>query len=150
MEAHEEEAMVLPQERRAMSSIEPQPPPSPNRRVVLMVDDHSWIRKIVEQALGGEYVVKTAQDGREALKFLRLIKIDLLITDLVMPEMGGLALAQEVRTHFPSLPIVFVSAHLDPDMLAQARALSPYYVTKPFGVEELQKKIRRVMEASVG
>ncbi|MBM3462279.1 MAG: response regulator [Armatimonadetes bacterium] len=119
--------------------------PSPSRFVILVVDDHAWIRKIIAQALADEYVILTAATGKEALRVLDRIKVDMILSDLIMPEMGGLPMGYEVRRRFPDLPIVFISGHLDSGTFEQARALTPYYVTKPFGVEDLQNQVKDLL-----
>jgi len=140
-------------DKRPFSSEEglpPMPVPEPGRSVVLVVDDHAWIRRIAREALSGDYVILEAANGLEALRYLKMVKVDLVLSDLVMPEMGGLALAQQMRDTCPGVPIAFVTAHLDEDSVSGAARLSPHYITKPFGVADLRQRVREILEGESG
>ena len=84
------------------------------------------------------HVVHEAADGAEALEFLvRGGQVDLLITDINMPRMGGLELVKQTRERWPELPILLVSGRPQPPG-TQA------YVAKPFGWDTLVQAVSRV------
>lgn len=78
--------------------------PSPNRASILLVDDELLVRQAFARLLERQgYRVITAQDGRDAVGILAYERVDLVITDLMMPEMSGVELAQHLAAHYPAL-----------------------------------------------
>jgi PAS domain S-box-containing protein len=117
---------------------------------VLLVEDEDSVRKFSLQALEAQgYRVHTAGNGREALKRLEAAPsaIQLIITDVVMPDMGGHALAERVRSILPGLPIVFISGYTEISMahrgLIQAGEL---FLQKPFSPIDLAIKVREALD----
>jgi CheY-like chemotaxis protein len=116
---------------------------------VLLVDDYESIRKKISenlQHLG--LTVAEATNGFEALTALRDESFDMLFTDLVMPEMDGFELCEEVRkTHeIQNLPIVVVSTHFENEYILKAlRMGADDYVAKPIDVDLLEKVIKRAL-----
>lgn len=85
-----------------------------SRGRILVVDDEEAIRAVVGRMLQAEgYEVLRARDGMEALRELKEVggAVDLVITDLVMPGMGGRVLGQELARRYPGLPLVWMSGH---------------------------------------
>jgi two-component system cell cycle sensor histidine kinase/response regulator CckA len=79
-----------------------------------VVDDEEAIRVVVSRMLQAEgYEVLRARDGMEALRELQEVggAVDLVITDLVMPGMGGRSLGRELARRYPGLPLVWISGH---------------------------------------
>ncbi|MFH1075387.1 MAG: response regulator [Pseudomonadota bacterium] len=116
---------------------------------VLLADDYESIRKRLShdlQRLG--FKVVEASNGFEALTKLRSEKFDILFTDLVMPEMDGFELCEEVRKmpDIQAIPIVVVSTHCDNEYILKALRLgADDYVTKPIDAVLLEKVVRRAM-----
>lgn len=85
---------------------------------ILIVDDHEMVRKALKNACGdwvetlGEYEIITAKNGREALEIIENEheKIELIITDLEMPEINGLELAKQTKERFPEIKIILLTA----------------------------------------
>ncbi len=78
---------------------------------LLLVEDDLYLRKLVVQALTDQgHTLSVAGDGREALSHLALSVPDLLITDVIMPEMDGFELIMKVRRTYPQLRILAISA----------------------------------------
>ncbi len=110
---------------------------------VLVVDDEPAVRSVVEQTMtrfGHE--VMTATDGFDALKKLSLGWVDLVVTDMVMPEMDGVKLIGHIREHYPNVKIIAISgggAHETPeDCLGQAlESGAARTLMKPFMLSEL-------------
>lgn len=106
---------------------------------ILIVEDEVEVKEIISQYLSKQgYKVSIASHGQEAMDIIKSqqIRFDLIITDLVMPEMGGFKLAREIRKQQPSAKIVFMSGYL-PDTLSQDEPLEP-------GVNFIQKPINRM------
>lgn len=92
----------------------PAPPQARSRARVLVVDDEDSVRTVVARMLQGQgYEVLSARHGEEALKYVEQVggSMDLVITDLVMPVMGGRELTAELHRRYPNLPVVWMSGH---------------------------------------
>ena len=119
------------------------------RPTVLVVDDSRLIRRMVHDYLGERgYDVEQAEDGRDALDRLRSLRPDIIVSDILMPNVDGWALFDEVRRR-PStagVPFVFLTVERDlPSRLRGFRVGADDYVTKPFEVEELHVRIERLL-----
>ena len=110
---------------------------------ILVVDDEAIARRFIERALVQEgYRVMLANDGEQALELLRLTrrKIALVVTDLVMPGMGGHAFALEVR-RLPSPPgILYISAYERPE-----GEMAKRFLQKPFSPTDLVTAVRALI-----
>ncbi len=120
-----------------------------NSLKALAVDDHENTRsRLVSSLKGFGITVVEAENGIEALDRLREGGIDIILTDIVMPEMDGFELCGEVRrsSDFHSLPIVVLSTHCDTNYIIKAlRYGADDYIAKPFDVELVKKVITRVL-----
>lgn len=107
---------------------------------ILVVDDEAIARRFVERALVAEgYRVMQANDGEQALDLLRTTrrKVALVITDLVMPGMGGHAFALEVARLPSPPPVLYISAYERPQ-----GGMAKRFLQKPFTPEELVAAVR--------
>ena len=115
-------------------------------RRILVVDDDPSIQGFLAEALADEgYGVRTAANGREALAVLRAWRPDLILLDLMMPEMDGWAFRAEQRLMpgVADVPVIVLSAARDLD--ARTRELEPAQVfSKPFDLEALLGTIERL------
>ncbi|HET6182058.1 MAG TPA: response regulator [Acetobacteraceae bacterium] len=118
------------------------------RRRVLLVDDDHPVRATIAAVLTHRgYEVVEASGGDEALDLLESEPPpDVLLTDVVMPQMTGPELARRVRLRWPGLPVVFISGYTDPNALAGQGGLL-YLVRKPARPEELMEAIELAIEA---
>lgn len=114
---------------------------------VLVVDDDEHVRLLVTQALTKMgYGVLQAADGAEALEIIeRDERFDLLITDVVMPSMGGLELVRRVRGRHP-VPAVYMTGYVDL-VLDESPALRPLVLTKPFTLVELADTVKTAIKS---
>jgi two-component system cell cycle sensor histidine kinase/response regulator CckA len=115
---------------------------------ILVVDDEAVARQFVERALVNEgYRVMVANNGEEALDLLRMTrrKISLVITDLVMPGMGGHAFALEVARLPSPPPMLYISAYDRPQ-----GEMAKRFLQKPFTVDELLAAVRSLTSEKVG
>jgi len=117
----------------------------PNRHL-LVVDDEPNMAWLFEQSFGRDFVVVKAHSGMEALEKLAAKPVDLVMLDLMMPGMDGLATLREIKRRYPSLPVVMMTAYATVKTAVEAiKAGAADYVMKPFDLDE----IRRVMEAAL-
>lgn len=122
----------------------------PNNRI-LVVDDEETIREIVSSMLGGaHFQTRQACSGVEALSILESgDEFDLVLSDLMMAEMDGIALLEKAKERYPDVPIVLVTAVHDISVALQALRNGAYdYVLKPFEREQLLHTVRRALEHS--
>ncbi len=112
------------------------PATSAGRPRVLVVDDEASIRDLLSKTLAlAEYDVDLAPDGRSALDRLRVIPYDLLITDLKMPGVDGLAVIREARRLKTDLPVIIITGFSTEASAIEAVNLGVSgYLTKPFRV----------------
>jgi two-component system, OmpR family, response regulator PrrA len=114
---------------------------------VLVVDDDEAIRTALERALALEgFVVTVAADGRAALAAVTDDAPDVLVLDVVMPELDGVAVTKTLRDQGRQLPILILSA-LDEvnDRVAGLQAGADDYLVKPFAVDELVARLRALL-----
>jgi len=116
---------------------------------ILIVDDEPNIRRVLAAMLKREgYEVTTAADGEQALGVLQRSPVDVVVTDLVMPRLGGLELLRLVGAQFPDVPVIMITAHGTVDTAVEAMKAGAFdYITKPFEQEELKKVIAKASRA---
>lgn len=111
---------------------------------VLLIEDDSRIREIVERGLGARgYVVSSAADGETGIDLASKLDIDLVLLDLILPGKKGLQVLEELRALKPRLPVIALTAMDDTgSKVGGLEAGVDDYVTKPFSIEELAARIR--------
>jgi nitrogen regulation protein NR(I) len=116
---------------------------------VLIVDDELNIRRVLAAMLKREgYDVTTAADGEQALAVLQKSPADVVVTDLVMPKLGGMELLKKVIADYPDVPVIMITAHGTVDSAVSALKAGAFdYITKPFEQEELKKVIAKAARA---
>jgi len=117
------------------------------KRRILVVEDDEDMRENLRRILTlAGYQVHLARDGAEAITVLQIQPFHLVLTDLLMPRMGGLELLGEIRRLGPSLPVVFLTAFGKQAAFAKAMDLGAAgFVTKPFRADSLLEVIREVL-----
>lgn len=115
---------------------------------VLVVDDERSIRDILSEFLDLEgFFVRTAEDGRKAVAELTVSSFDVVISDLKMPNMGGLELLKEVARAHPNTETIMMTGFGTVETAIHAMKLGAYdYVLKPFKVSEILHVVRRALE----
>ena len=118
---------------------------------ILVVDDEQLLVKGIKFNLENEgYQVETAYDGRTALDLARNNDYDLIILDLMMPEIDGLECCMKIR-EFSNVPIIMLTARgEDADKIIGFESGADDYVTKPFNILELKARIRAMLRRSGG
>jgi PAS domain S-box-containing protein len=130
----------------------PLPHPSPGTETVLLAEDEEVVRRFAREILSGNgYKVLEAGNGREALLLSEAHRgeIHLLLTDVVMPKIGGRELADRIRTLRPELRILYMSGYTD-DAILRDRVLEDGipFLQKPFTPEGLARKVREVLDTA--
>jgi two-component system KDP operon response regulator KdpE len=119
---------------------------SPFKSNILVVDDEAQITRVLKTTLSSHgYGVRTAAGGDEALHLIKDWSPDLIITDLRMPNMGGLELCRRVRAHSRTPIIVLSVKGEEPIKVEALDAGADDYVTKPFSVNELLARVRAAL-----
>lgn len=123
---------------------------------VLMVDDEPDLDLLVQQRfrheIGNEtYKFSFARNGFQALQTLKINPdIQLVVTDLNMPEMNGIELMIRLRTHFPAVKNMVISAYGDTDSIATARRAGALdFITKPVDFIEFEQKLQHLRQSTI-
>ena len=121
---------------------------SPPARLIV-ADDHAIVRKGFEGMLEGEpdlEIVGEAADGREALELCRRLRPDLVLMDVCMPRMDGLAATRAIKKEIPSTEVLMLSTYENPDYLHEAVRLGAAgYVIKDASCTELADSVRKAL-----
>ena len=117
---------------------------------VLMIDDEKKICGVVKKGLElvGDFKVEIASSGKEGLHLAKCLKPDVILLDIRMPDMDGLAVLKALKSNYPSLdiPVIMLSALVD-DATKQtcAREYGEEYVEKPVVIQELKNRIESIL-----
>ena len=118
---------------------------------ILVVDDEKTLVKGMKFNLENEgYEVECAYDGAAALELAREGRFDLIILDVMMPEMDGLEACMKIR-EFSNVPIIMLTAKSeDADKLMGFECGADDYLTKPFNILELKARVRALLRRAAG
>ncbi len=117
-------------------------------RHILVVDDEAEVRETLSSVLKSlNYVPHVAKDGKEALQIIKSRQIDVVLSDLYMPEMDGIELLKRVKSFNNRMVFLMITAHPTIETAVEAIKKGAYdYLTKPFHIEEVRLKINRALE----
>jgi CheY-like chemotaxis protein len=119
---------------------------------ILLVEDEAFVRKVTHEVLqSAGYGVVTAKNAVEAIEQReRSPEVDLLLTDVVLPGKNGRALASDLRSRQPNLPVLYVTGY--PMQLAEIEATEPAEacLPKPFSAAALLRKVRQMLNGKNG
>src|SRR5690242_9782507 len=120
-------------------------------RHLLLVDDERDFRSVMRRFLSGQgYKVTVVPNAAEALAVLNVLLIDLVIIDLVMPEMDGLGLLKEIKKQHPKIPaLMFTGMGFDEQIVAEAHKLgSAGFLSKNLPLSTLLAEVNRILNLS--
>ena len=120
-------------------------------RAILVVDDRAPNRELIREALDDSaYKISEAQTGSEALEHLQRQATDLVITDMQMPGMSGVELLKRLRSRYPNIVVVLVSAFATVASAVEAMKLGAHdYLTHPLDIDELRLVIQRALDRHI-
>lgn len=118
---------------------------------ILVVDDEDNIREVVKLNLELDgYEVVTANNGKKGLQRFLGEHFDLVILDVMMPEIDGFSLAEQIRLNNSEVPIIMLTAKDTPaDRVQGLKRGADDYLTKPFNLEELQLRVQKLISRSI-
>ena len=125
-------------------------PPPGGSGCVLLVEDEEGVRRLIATTLEQHgYRVLAAPDGKEALRMFEQCghRIDLLISDVVMPRMRGPELAVHLRRHQPEIHILFISGYTDPSITNQLLSAGSHFLQKPFASDALMRAVSEALQS---
>jgi len=113
---------------------------------ILLVEDEDMVRAVAERALTRQgYTVLTASDGEQGLEILEQTeKVDMLVSDVVMPNMDGPAMVREARNQYPNLPVLFMSGYAEEQLRKSIDIENIAFLPKPFSVAQLSEAVADV------
>ena len=118
---------------------------------ILLVEDESSVRNLLKMSLERQgYKVLTAVDGQDGLHVMQAYqrKPDLVLTDMIMPNLGGADMVRELNSLFPGLKVLFMSGYIDRAVLRDnLAATSAAFIQKPFLASALSLKVRQLLDA---
>lgn len=111
---------------------------------VLVAEDNPAVREFISRALASAgYQVIEAIDGQQALDVLAVDRVDVLVSDIVMPNVDGIALAMKATSLYPELRVVMISGYAQERMRAHnLDTLVHKIIAKPFSIEEICEAVR--------
>lgn len=116
---------------------------------ILLADDDAAVRDLVRRALSADgHTVHVTQDGLEALDYINANggSIDLLVTDVDMPQLDGISLAEQALTAKSNLAVVLMSGFSDQlERAARLRARRLLSIAKPFTLEQIKQVVKTVL-----
>jgi len=121
------------------------------KKKILLVDDNSQFRSIIAESLKSEdegFSVSVSGDGVSALELLEIEQFDILITDINMPHMDGIALFHKVKELYPELPVVVISGFIHNSLSARLLSEGAFHVfKKPFDLELFKAVIKDALKS---
>jgi CheY-like chemotaxis protein len=119
---------------------------------VLVVEDEDGVRELVRQILVEHgHAVLTARHGRDALQLAERYErpIDLLVTDVVMPEMGGGELVTRLIELRPNLKVLYISGYTNDELLRRGvHGAEAHFLHKPFTTDGLMRRVREILDGA--
>ena len=113
---------------------------------ILVVDDEENARLGLSRLLSNEgFLVDSVSNGYEALDYLRQQEVNLIISDINMPEMNGITFLKELNKQFPKSNVIMITAYGGVESYIEAMNLGVFeYINKPVKIEELKSIIRKI------
>ena len=115
---------------------------------ILVVDDELLIRDLLYDFFHGQgWDIALAENGEKALRILESQKVDLVLTDLKMPDMDGMTLTKQLRESHPEIPVVVMTGYPSVDSAVEAlRNKVADYIVKPFNINRLYKVVEAQLQ----
>jgi signal transduction histidine kinase/DNA-binding response OmpR family regulator/ligand-binding sensor domain-containing protein len=149
-----EPLFAAPPEAVTAEELEPvtpplQPPASPGKEIILVVEDNSELRDYIRSTLEPGYTVVEAVDGKEGVEKAAEMIPDLIVSDVMMPRMNGYELCKTIKSDLSTshIPVILLTARASEDSLVQGlQTGADDYITKPFSTRALRVRIRNLID----
>ncbi|MCZ7402741.1 MAG: response regulator [Candidatus Methanoperedens sp.] len=116
------------------------------KKILVIEDDTKMREGLVDLLKGEEYKIESAKNGRMGLDMIGQNDFDLVMTDLIMPVMGGMEVLREIKRIKPRTNVVIITAFGTIENAVDAvKAGASDYITKPFKIDEVQMKLRKIL-----
>lgn len=117
---------------------------------ILVVDDEENARIGLTRLLAKEgFIVDSVANGFEALNYLRQQEVNLIVTDINMPEMNGITFLKELNKSFPKSNVIMITAYGGVESYIEAMNLGAFeYINKPVKIDELKSIVKRIFKES--
>lgn len=148
-EEQSERATEETSEKVDTSNVEPQA--SGNNPVLLLVDDNVELLSTIKESLGRDYTIETATDGAQAWNKLNACEVDLIVCDVMLPDVNGWKLCARIKgdLRYSHIPILILTAKTQPeDQIASYDAGADGYITKPFSIRVLRSRADNLIKAA--
>ena len=120
-----------------------------DRELVIVADDNADMREYVSRLLSDQYRVHTVPNGLEALKAVETLKPDLVLADVMMPELDGFSLLRSIRARSGTIPVILLSARAGEESRVEGlESGADDYLVKPFAARELLARVKSTIELS--
>ncbi len=122
-----------------------------NATRILVVDDEENARIALTRLLAKEgFLVDSVANGYEALNYLRQQTVNIIVTDINMPEMDGITFLRELNKHFPKMNVIMITAHGGVESYLEAMNLGAFeYINKPVKIDELKLILKKVLRETI-
>src|SRR3990167_2200320 len=119
------------------------------KKSILIVDDDRTTRESTAKVLSNDYITHTASDGHKAIDILdKNEDIDIVLTDMMMPEMDGIELLEKIRSTNNDVTVILITGHSSIESAVDAMRKGAYdYLTKPIDLTKLEITIKNALEA---
>jgi DNA-binding response OmpR family regulator len=125
------------------------PPTSDKQIHILVIEDEPAVQTLLKKALTSHnFKVTVASDGLDGLMKLETLRPDIMICDVMMPNLDGIEFVKAIKhnTQTQKIPVIFLTAKTDPrSMIEGINVGARFYVTKPFQIDDLLAKVRRAL-----
>ena len=121
---------------------------NPSKTKILIVDDDRTILKVLRKVLErNDYLVVEACNGNEALKILRKNAINLVVSDVYMPEVTGIDLLNEIKTLDLRIPVIIITGKASVDAAVECMKIGAFdYLSKPLSLERIEDSVANALE----
>jgi DNA-binding NtrC family response regulator len=123
---------------------------TPEREIVLVVDDEPTIRRFARRVLTEHgFAVLEAENGAEALGLIHesSARLDVVVSDVVMPKLNGVQLLRQLAIMHPDLPVILMSGYAGPELAERGIQAPCSVLAKPFRPDQLVAEVRRCIRA---
>lgn len=114
---------------------------------LLIVDDDKLTRDTLASAFAGDYHIATARNGREALDILKTAQVDIVLSDMMMPDLDGIGLLEGIIEQEDRPAVIFITGHASVELAVRAMKLGAQdYITKPINLDRLALLLEKALE----